>query len=70
VNNETYVAAEHTEWVYEKPKRGGKTLLLTIGGICLTGNWTGELGQYFMAWAPMLKRNKVLEAEILKARKA
>lgn len=61
-----YVAAASVAWVYDKPERmGAKTLLLTIGGICTTGTWSGDVGQYFLAWAPMPKRNHAAEYEIL-----
>jgi len=63
---DTYVAAVLTGWVYAKPKHGNaKTLLLTIGGIAIVGSWTGEVGQSFLAWAPLPKRDKALEAELL-----
>lgn len=43
-----------------KPPTGAKVLLLTIGGICITGVWKDNGG--FMAWAPMPCRNKEKEA--------
>lgn len=65
----TYVSAPVSAWIYEKPLRmGAKTLLLTIGGICLTGNWYGALGENFVAWAPLPQRDKAAEARILAAR--
>lgn len=61
-----YVAAQLVAWNYEKPTHGAaKCLLLTIGGILITGNWTGELGENYLAWAPMPKRDKRREAVIL-----
>lgn len=54
-----YVAAEPEEiyWREEKcPYPGAKVLLLNKGGVCIVGQWIGELGQYFDAWCPMPKR--------------
>lgn len=58
-------------WRYEKPKHGAgmKTQLLTIGGISITGNWRGELGEAYLAWAPLLKRDKLIERQILESRR-
>jgi hypothetical protein len=45
-------------WSFTLPPssiRSGKMQLLTIGGICVTGSWYGQLGEYFVAWAPLLK---------------
>jgi hypothetical protein len=66
MNAKTYVDGDHVAWNYTKPQHGGaKCLLLTIGGILITGNWTGEVGDSFLAWAPMPRRNKALEAAII-----
>lgn len=46
------------------PHRGAKMLLLTRGCVCVPGNWTGEYGEQFIAWCPMSKRDKRLEAAI------
>jgi hypothetical protein len=72
---DTHIAAEPCGWRYEKPAHGGgaKTQLLTIGGMSVVGQWRGELGEHYLAWAPLLKRNKALERELLeraKGRKA
>jgi hypothetical protein len=66
------VAAQFVAWKYEKPAHGGgpKTLLLTIGGILITGNWQGELGEHYLAWAPMPKRDKQKEREVIDAIRA
>lgn len=61
----SHVDGPPTDWTYTKPKKGGKMQLLTIGGISVTGDWRGEVGEYFLAWAPLLRRNKKLEREIL-----
>lgn len=57
-------------WRYDIPQdRGSKTLLLTVGGICVTGTWLGDLGQYYIAWAPMPKRDKAAERLIFNQEK-
>ncbi|KDR25997.1 hypothetical protein BG60_26395 [Caballeronia zhejiangensis] len=65
------VTAPASVWHYEKPKHGGgpKTLLLTIGGIAIIGNWRGELGEAFVAWAALPKRDKAVERAVLAASK-
>ena len=52
-------------WRYWKPMRtDAKMLLLTKGGVAVTGNWYGEVGDSFLAWCPMPKRDKVLERKL------
>lgn len=66
----SHVTSAETQWRYEVPmQRGAKTQLLTKGGISVTGQWAGELGEYYFAWAPLIKRDRVKEAEILAARR-
>lgn len=61
-----YVAAHVVAWNYAKPEHGGaKSLLLTIGGIAIVGIWSGEVGESYLAWAPLPKRDKNLERQIL-----
>lgn len=63
----SYIAAPAGEvyWRYEIPGRtDAKVLLLTKGGIAVTGNWYGGLGESFMAWAPLPKRDKEQEARL------
>lgn len=62
--NDKIVSAPVAEWRYEKPKHNGKMLLLTIGGVLVTGVWRGDLGENYLAWAPLLKRDRAKEAEI------
>jgi hypothetical protein len=39
---------------YSVPKRTDQDLLLlTTGGVLVSGRWYGELGQHFVAWMPM-----------------
>lgn len=64
------VAGQAAAWIYEKPRQKGKMHLLTIGCISVTGDWKGELGEFFLAWSPLLKRDKQKEAEIIAARKS
>jgi hypothetical protein len=61
----THVAGATDEYLYPalgdpKPPGGAKVLLLTKGGICVTGPWTGD--SFYLGWAPMPKRNKEKEA--------
>ncbi|CAN7305855.1 hypothetical protein LJR296_001440 [Cupriavidus necator] len=68
-DSQTHIAAPPTGWIYDvPPNRGAKVQLLTVGGISTTGHWYGELGQYLLGWAPLLKRDKAREAEILARR--
>lgn len=56
--DKSYIAAKPGQvyWRHEKcPHRSSKVLLLTVGGICVTGSWYGDVGQYFLAWSPMPK---------------
>lgn len=40
--------------IYSVPKRTDQdVLLLTVGGVLVSGKWYGEIGQYFVAWMPM-----------------
>lgn len=44
-------------WTFEKPDLTmlySKMQLLTIGGVCVHGVWSGKVGQYYVAWAPLL----------------
>ncbi len=54
-------APQTIEWNFRIPPsqlKSAKLQLLTIGGISVTGVWEGELGQYYVAWAPMMKYDK------------
>lgn len=56
--HKTHIAAPPGEvyWRREKcPHGGSKVLLLTTHGICVTGSWYGDYGQFFQAWSPMPK---------------
>lgn len=44
------------------PPGGAKVLLLTVGGICVTGNWCPD-GR-FLGWAPLPTRDKIKEATL------
>lgn len=66
-DTQPYIAAPAGEvyWRYEIPKRtDSKVFLLTKGGIAVTGQWYGALGEAFIAWAPMPKRDKAQEARL------
>lgn len=52
------------EYRYSVPESSSKMILLTIGDVAVMGNWAGELGQYYKAWCPLPKRDKVLEKQL------
>ena len=63
-SDKNYLAAESPEFLYPEAgdppaPRGVKLNLLTSGGISTHGIWTE--GSNFIAWAPLLKRNKAKE---------
>lgn len=50
-------------WRYSVPRTtDSKMLLLNLGGVAVIGNWRGQLGEHFLAWCPLPKRDKTLEA--------
>jgi len=49
---------------YEVAPLGQKVLLLTKGGVCVSGQWYGTYGQYFWGWAPLPSRNRAEEARL------
>ena len=62
-----YLASSEPEWFYPDagdrlPPLGTKLQLLNSGGCVTLGPWTE--GSNFIAWAPLLKRNKAKEAAI------
>lgn len=66
--NNAHIAGPAGEvyWRYEVPSdRGAKMLLLTVGGICVSGRWYGALGENFLAWSPMPKRNRDAERSLI-----
>lgn len=66
-NQRDYVAAPPGEvyWRYSVPKRtDAKMLLLTKGGVSVLAEWRGALGEFYLAWSPMPKRNKAEEARL------
>lgn len=46
----------------ERPAGGAKVLLLTVGGVCVTGQWSDD-GRY-LGWAPLPKRDVAKEERI------
>lgn len=65
--NPTHIAAPPGElhWRYEIPEnRSAKVQLLTVGGIAVHGHWYGAFGEAFIAWCPLPKRDKELEARL------
>ena len=62
-----YIASDEPRYYYPGagdplPMGGAKVLLLTRGGICVTGIWQNN-GSY-LAWSPMPKRDKAKEAGV------
>lgn len=56
------LTAPIASWRYELPAdRSSKMLLLTVGGVLVTGVWTGELGENYLAYSPLPKRDKAIE---------
>lgn len=67
MTNQTHIAAPAGEvyWRYEVPRAtDAKVLLLTVGRVAVTGQWAGALGEYFVAWAPLPRRDKEQEARL------
>lgn len=53
-------------WIYSVPQSTDATMfLLTIGRIAMRGRWQGKMGEYFIAYCPMPKRDKVLEEKLI-----
>lgn len=65
-----YISANAGEvkWNYFPPvDKGAKVSLLTIGGLQVEGRWDGVWGQYYLAWAPLIKRDKERERALFAA---
>ncbi|WP_191058448.1 hypothetical protein [Geminicoccus harenae] len=63
----THITAPAGEigWNYSiPPDRGAKVLLLTVGHIAVLGRWEGRVGEFYLAWSPLPKRDKVRERMI------
>ena len=58
------ITEEATPWRYEVCPYSDTVDLLTVGGIRLKGQWQGKLGEQFMAWMPLPKRDKQKELEL------
>jgi hypothetical protein len=53
------------EWIYAIPPRtDAKVQLLTTGAVQTSGNWYGAYGEFFVAYAPIPKRNKERERQL------
>lgn len=69
--SDNYQAGE-PGWLYpdigdELPTRSdAKVLLLTQGGTCIQGHWTGD--PFYLAWSPLPKRDREKEARVAEAR--
>lgn len=66
--NPTHISGADSDlnWRYEvAPNTDSKVNLLTIGRIAASGNWYGDYGEFFIAWAPLPKRNKELESRLV-----
>ena len=62
-NSSKVVVSCDLTWIYDKPPKSGKCLLLTSGGIAVIGEWTGDVGQYYIAHHPLPKRSKQTEKD-------
>lgn len=65
--DKSYLAAENPEYYYpaagDPPAPlGVKLQILTSGGVAILGQWSENTN--FVAWAPLLKRNKAKEARL------
>lgn len=58
-------AAGDIFWRYTVPETTAPLLLLTRGRILTKGCWLGALGEFFVAWAPVPKRDKDLEERLI-----
>lgn len=69
---ESHIDTKDQDIRYEIPaNRGATVLLLTIGGVIARGHWgSTALGQYYLGWAPLPRRNRRREDEIVAAYKA
>lgn len=65
--DKSYVAEETVKWNFTVPNSRKKMNLLTIGGMSVPGHWYGELGQYFVAWSPLLTYDKDQFEAVIKA---
>lgn len=73
MNEQPVATATVSTWRYpvagdELPPGGSKVLLLTVGGVAVTGPWTHD-GRY-IAWAPLPRRAKDKEAAMPQRSKA
>lgn len=60
--------AEGMPWRYDDTApRGQKVLLLQKGGTAVIGIWQGALGEFFLGWQPLPKRNKAAESLLFRA---
>lgn len=69
----THISSKNPCWNYQgwaehpQPPRGVKLLLLTEGGVTVLGTWSDNGN--FIAWAPLLQRNKSIEELLAKRSK-
>lgn len=52
-------------WVYEKPPDRAEYLLLTVERKVTSGFWFGQVGDQFIAYAPMPRPNKGIEKQLI-----
>lgn len=67
MNAATHITADAGDiyWRYERPhSTDAKVFLLTVGRVAVVGQWYGALGEAFIAWAPMPRRDKEQEARL------
>lgn len=46
----------------EAPPLSAKVLLLTVGGVCIVGQWNNS--GFFIGWHPLPKRNREKEKQL------
>lgn len=72
--SETHLSSPAPQWNYvgwashPAPPGGVKLQLLTKGGVTVLGTWSDNAG--FIAWAPLLQRNKALEEAMAQGKTA
>lgn len=62
------ITTDSLKYTYSVPQEDGvlssKLILLTVGGILVTGPWTGRLGDSYLGWAPLPRTDKLVQSFI------
>jgi hypothetical protein len=65
----SHATTDEYQWRYTiPPADGAKRQLLTRGGVAVHGVWWGALGEAFIAWTPMPRRDRSKEKELFSQR--